>query len=326
MKFKIICVLFTVITISALWHYSPQRQYQTRPSVEVIMPKIEDVHDTVVTRGSVEEEKKTSVRLDKTATVDKLYVSVGDYVGEGSILMDVSEKENELSDIATLKNFLPKIEDISDITKFYAPKKVEEPTTLTPEVAAPISGVVTDIAVNEGETALGLLPIITISDFNQFCIRTSVSELYVKDIRLGQRAELTGEAFGNKKYIATVKEISPTASKKTSLTGSSETTVDVLLSVVSKDTDLRPGYSVTARIFTDTHNDAITVPYTCIFQEGSREYVYVVDAGKISKKAIRTGFELDDRVEVCSGIEEHDLIVKDPDNSLKESMAVKVVK
>ena len=118
---------------------------------------------------------------------------------------------------------------------------------------------------------------------------------------------------------------SPIANKKTSLTGSSETTVDVVLSVKSKNTELRPGYTVNAKIFTDTHTDALTLPYSCIFQEGDKEYVYVIKDGILAKTAIRTGFELENKVEILKGIKESDMIVDNPSTTLHDGDIVEVV-
>ena len=157
------------------------------------------------------------------------------------------------------------------------------------------------------------------------CIsRATGSPWPYEDIEVGQRAELTGEAFSNHKYVATVTEISPIAKQKNSLVDSGERTVDVLLSIKTENTVLRPGYSVNAKIFTDSHNNATVLPYSCIFQVNDKEFVFVESGGIIYKRAIRTGFELDDVVEICSGVDAGERVVLNPSEDLKHEMSVKV--
>ena len=323
MKIKTISISITLIILAIMWHFSPMQTEKSKPSVTTIFVKTEDIYDTVVARGSIEERTKKTIRLDQNSVVEQIYVSVGDFVNSGAVLLDVSEKDFALSDYNNITNYFPRIDDISDIKDFYIPQAVDPTTSLTPQIKAPISGIITNITVKEGDIALGQLPIITISDFNDLCIKASVSELYVKNIKVGQRAEVSSDAFPGKKYVAQVSKISPFAQKNVNLTGTSETTVEITLDLISKNADLRPGYSVNVKVFTQCHNDAITVPYTCVFQEEDREYVYTVNNGKLSKKAIRTGFELDDRVEVVSGIEEKDMIVVNPSDELANEMLVK---
>jgi len=324
MKLKIISIVLTVTVITIMWNFSPKQQYLSRPEVDTVCARVEDVYDTVVTRGHIKETNKRSIRLDKTAKIENVYVAVGDYVDEGTILIDVSENEGDLTDIAQVSRFLPEINDISDITDFYIPKKMDNLIELTPQIKSPISGVVTNLEIKAGEVALGQLPIITISNFDDLCIVASVSELNIKDIAVGQKAEITGEAFSGRKYIAYITEISPTATQKTTLTGVSETSIDVTMAFASKPIELRPGYSVNARIFTKSHKDATTIPYTCIFQENDKEYVYKLSGDTIEKKAIKTGFELEDRVEVRSGIEKNDLIVNNPSDKLSDNMSIRI--
>lgn len=325
MKFKILAFsLLTVLIITFMWHYSPKREYILRPYVETIIPKSETIYDSVVSYGRVKETVKESIRLDRSAIIDTVYVSVGDFVKEGSVLFDIDDKEVELSDVTSGVNFFSEFDDISDVANFYVPKSFNKTTLTTPQIKAPISGVITNVSVKAGDVALGYVPVITISDFDSLCVETSVTELYIKEIEIGQKAEVTGEAFGGKKYIGYVSEISPIATKEVNLTGNGETTVSVTISGFSNNKLMRPGCTVTTKILTDVHEKALTVPYTSVFQEDRKEYVYVVKGDRIVKTAIRTGFELDDRVEITSGIAKSDIIIKNASEKLYDNMLIKV--
>ncbi|MBR5479807.1 MAG: efflux RND transporter periplasmic adaptor subunit [Clostridia bacterium] len=320
MKSKTLCLIATLLIICVMWYCAPSKSSNSK-IYDTIYPTKENLYDIVVAHGYVEETNKRVVRLEQSGKIEKMYVSIGDFVNEGSILFDVSETDEHLSDVVNSLSNLPKIDSLSDIEKFYKYKKLDAPIPLTPQITAPIAGVVTDISANEGDIAFGQLPIVTISDFNNLCIKASVPELYIKDIRIGQSAEITGDAFAGKKYIGHVINVSPIAEKKINFTGSTETTIEVTLALSSENYDLRPGYNVNARIYTTAHKNALTIPYTAIFQEKDKEYVYTVTEGKAVKKAIRTGVELEDRVEVLGGVRERDIIIKNIDEKFIETMA-----
>lgn len=321
MKSKTLCLFSTLLIICIMWYYTSAKNGNNITTYDTTYPKKENVYDIVVAHGYIEETNKKTVRLEKNGKIEKMYVSVGDFVNEGSILFDVSETNEAFSDMFQTMNYLPEINSLTDIESFYKPTKPDEPLPLTPHITAPISGVVTNITVNENDVAIGQLPIITISDFNSLCIKASVPELYIKDVKVGQYAEITGEAFEDKRYFGRIINVSPVAEKKISLTGNSETTVDVTIALSSKDYDLRPGYNVNARIYTTAHKNALTVPYTAIYQENEKEYVCTVSEGKTIKRAIRTGVELEDRVEVVGGLKEGDIIIENIDENIIDIIA-----
>ena len=324
MKTKIFCVLFTIIIISILWIKSPLRADRNIPLVDVTVPQKSDIYDSVIASGNIKEGKIKTIRLSHTAKIGEVMVSVGDRVKAGDIILEATQTEAAVDNIQSVMNLLPDPSSIESIEDFYIPQDVIKITEETQNILSPIDGVVTKVDVKKDDVALGQFPIITVSDFDELFVQASVSELYIKNIAVGQNAQITGEAFGGKTYLATVSEISPVAKQKFSLTGSGETTVDVLLKINSKNTSLRPGYTVNVKIVTDRHKNALTLPYSCVIQEGNREFVYVVKNNAAYKKAVRCGFELEDKIEICSGITSKDKVILNPTKEIFHKTAVKI--
>lgn len=342
MKRGITCIVLTIAIIGVMWLRSPLYQYQNRPTVRTVIAETKNIYDSVLARGSVEDGLSRKIRLDSAAQIDAVHVNIGDYVTAGETLFDVSPAKQSFPGAESVLSLIPELsagndealavlseissyEDYGDIlSQLYTPPSTQAAAEFTPEVSAPISGVITELSVKEGDIASSQNVLATVSDFSALQIRVSVPELYIGKIRVGQSAEITGEAFSGKKYLGKVAKISPTAKQKNSLTGNGETTVDVLLSVDTKENLLRPGYSVSAKIYTDSRKDAVVVPYACVWQdEGEKEFVYVEDGGVIYKRAIRTGFELDDEVEIQSGVKRGEHVVLDPPESLTHGMQVR---
>lgn len=343
MKRGITCIVLTAAIIGVMWLRSPLRSYQLRPTVSTITAETKNIYDSVLARGSVEDAVSSQIRLDQSARIDAVHISLGDQVTAGETLFDVSQAKQGFSGAESVLSLVPELSagntealaalsEISDIgdygdlfTQFYAPKAADAAVELTPEISAPISGVVTELAVQEGDIAAGQSVLATVSDFSALQVRVSVPELYISKIRVGQTAEITGEGFAGKTLLGKVSKISPTAKQKSNLTGSGETTVDVFLTVDTNTNVLRPGYSVSAKIYTDSRQDAVVVPYGCVLQdEGEKEFVYVENGGKIYRKAVLTGFELDDEVEIRSGVDRGEHVVFNPGENLTHGMTVRI--
>lgn len=322
MKLKILLIVLTFTVITFMWFNSPMYKYENRPTVTVITPKTSDIYNSIVVRGNIEEGEKRSIRLDKTAKIEKINVKIGDEVKEGDVLF-TTKQTDDIGDVQSVMNLLPEIREISDIESYYIPRYFTATTELKPKITAPINGVVTELQVKEGDMAIGQIPIVVISDFNNLLVLASVSEMYIKDVKVGQEAEISGDAFSGKKYKAKVLSISPVAKKKTTLTGTGETTIDVLLEITSKSTVLKPGYTVDAKILTEIHKNALSVPYSCIIQEGNTEYVFLIKDGKASKTEVKTGFGTESVVEIVKGIEKDDIVVLNPTDELEDKTEVK---
>ena len=74
-------------------------------------------------------------------------------------------------------------------------------------------------------------------------------------------------------------------------------------------------YSAQAKVAVGRKNDALVIPYTCISQdETQHEYVMAVEEGRAVKKYNTVGYEMENSVEVLSGVEEDTLLISDPES------------
>ena len=95
----------------------------------------------------------------------------------------------------------------------------------------------------------------------------------------------------------------PYATQVQSLTSAPETRVEVLLSVTNADERLKPGYTANVKIYTDHKDEALLVPYEAVWQdEDNRENVYVIENGRAVQHMVRTGYELENLLEVTEGL------------------------
>lgn len=172
------------------------------------------------------------------------------------------------------------------------------------EITAPISGVVSEMDLNEGSGGA-----LVISDTDNLQVRLSVPESQIPAIQVGQPVSINGVGFQDSTYHGVVESIANIAKQQVSTTGE-ETVVEVLVRVEDADSKMKSGFSAKCEITTATDSDLLLVPYESVYAEDNgQEYVFLNKEGKASKCYITTGREFEEGFEVLSGIQEGDEVI-----------------
>ena len=147
---------------------------------------------------------------------------------------------------------------------------------------------------------------------NSWFVTVSVGESDINKVEAGQSASLSGAAFDDGIYTATVRDIADVAVRRQG-EYALETVVEVTLRIDNPDDKLRPGYSARAEIKTAPARTVFILPYSVILQDNAGEYVYLLSGNKAVRQDILTGIELSDGAEVILGLSEDDQIIANPD-------------
>ena len=210
-------------------------------------------------------------------------------------------------------------------------------------LTAPITGRVVRLAVEEGEVAVpgtfsretGLL--MTIADLSVILAKVQVDETDI--VRLTQRdsTEITIDAYPDTTFTGRVTKVSHSAKLTPTQTasGSNDRAVDfdVEITLQAPPADIRPDLSCTARIVTDTRNNALSIPIIALtvrdhekvpnesdsappvdtlrakFKKKEAEGVFVVRNGVATFRPVKTGVAGDEHFEVIEGLREGETIV-----------------
>jgi HlyD family secretion protein len=135
-------------------------------------------------------------------------------------------------------------------------------------IYAPMSGRVTRLNVENGETAImGTLnkdaaTLLTIADMSVLETKVKVDETDVARIALGDSAVIQIDAFPDTTFIGRVTQISNSAVLATGATQAADQAVDyeVTIQLVNIPPETRPDFSATAKIITDTRKQALSIP------------------------------------------------------------------
>ncbi len=135
-------------------------------------------------------------------------------------------------------------------------------------ISSPMDGLVTRRNIEEGETAVvGTMNnagtvLLTIADMSVLEAEVEVDETDIPNVQLGQLATVTIDAVPDREFKGRVTEIgnSPTQTS-TQTTGQRQaTTFTVVITIEDKVPDVRPGFTCTAEITTDTRKNVVAVP------------------------------------------------------------------
>ena len=198
-------------------------------------------------------------------------------------------------------------------------------------VRAPFDGTIATKNTEVGEVissvtlgqVSGTLPagaICTIVDLNTLEVVADVNEGSIGQLSEGQPAEVTVDAFPNRKWRGVLRQIIPTADRAKAI-------VQVKVKIMNPDARLLPEMSATASFLQTERSDSelrepprIWLPSSAL----SDGRVAVVDANRhIAWRRVSTGLVREERVEITSGVRAGDRVVIENPDRLKEGALVR---
>lgn len=220
-------------------------------------------------------------------------------------------------------------------------------------IFAPMSGRVTRLNVQEGETAImGTLnkdaaTLLTISDMTTLETKVKVDETDVSRISIGDSTVIQIDAFPDTTFIGKVSEISNSSIKGAAAsTNPADQAIDyeVTILLLNAPPTTRPDFSATAKIITDTRKNVLSIPIialtvredslekrdsgavtlaktTSAKQVGKRDVEGVFLVGKDNKvtfQPVKVGIAGEKYFEVISGLKEKDKIVGGTYQAIRE--------
>ena len=213
--------------------------------------------------------------LSGSVTVKKLLVSAGDYVNVGTAIFSMDAED--ASDI--LKTYKNKVDDAK--SSLENAQSTLDTTTDNYEnytITAPISGTVMTKNVNAGENVQNgnsTTTLAVIYDLSEVTFEMNIDELDISNVKVGQKVEVTADAFEDQTFEGTVTKVSMEG------TAASGVTYYPVTVTMTEYDGLLPGMNVTGVIILDEAEDALAIPVDAL-QRGNK--VYVKDS-TTSKKA-----------------------------------------
>jgi membrane fusion protein (multidrug efflux system) len=183
---------------------------------------------------------------------------------------------------------------------------------------APLSGVIGLRTVSVGAYVTPGQSIVELADIDPVKAEFRVPELALPALRRGQPIRVTVDALPGKTFEGEIDAIDP-------IVDVAGRAVRLRARIANPRRELSPGLFARVQIVLERRENALLVPESAVFAEGTRRFVYKVVAGR----AVRTGVQLGQRrpgqVEVRKGLSRGDVVVTAGQQQINDGATVDVM-
>ena len=202
-------------------------------------------------------------------------------------------------------------------------------------ILAPFTGTVVKKMAEVGESVAPIPPgvnlstssgaVVALADLDTLEVEADVTESNVARLGPDQPAEVTVEAFPDRRYRGVLRQIIPTADR-------TKATVQVKVTILEKDAQLRPEMSAKVT-FEEPRKEAaeaastapiVTVPAEAVARRDGKPIVFEIVDGRVRQRGIVAGTERQGRMVVMQGLLGTETLVARPPETLKDGDAVRV--
>ena len=365
-------VAILLLSVTGIWYWSGKSESkQDRYKIQVVGRG--DIVQSISANGTLNPVELVNVGTQVSGTVSKIYVDFNDQIEEGQVLAELDPAlfraqlqqaeanvmnaqaslklaENKMArnlalkeqgfissdglnmfeqqlDAARAQLALSKAQLARDRANFYYSV-----------IKSPISGVVVARNVEIGQTVAAVFqtPVLfqIAKDLRQMQIDTSVAEADIGQLRLGQQANFTVDAFHEREFAGTVKQVRLNPSIQQNVV-----TYNVVVTVANEDGALLPGMTANVRFAVNQKDSVLRAPNAALrykpsdadtdgapTTQPSKSVLYRLEGGKPVPVNVKTGIADGAFTEITEGgIKEGDkLVVREAANKDKSGSNFKL--
>ncbi len=183
--------------------------------------------------------------------------------------------------------------DISDaqINSILSTGRVQRTLTLF----SPVSGVVVQKNVVQGQSVTAGMPLMTVADLSTVWVEADLRESEASNVRVGASAVVDLNAFPGQPIAGRVSYMYPTLEQEAR-------TLKARIILPNPGGRIKPGMYATVRLSSPS-GTALTVPASALVETGERTFVFVeMPGGVLAPRDVRIGRRAGDYIEIISGI------------------------
>ena len=145
----------------------------------------------------------------------------------------------------------------------------------------------------------------TLPDLSSMNSKTYVNEIDISKVAVGQKAEISVDAFPGKKFTG---EVISVANMGEQMQNSNAKVFEVIIHVDGYDSILRPSMTTKNRIITEVIDSALYVPIECVYSNDSVNFVYK----KSYKQQVIPGKSNENDIIILKGLKDGDEVYLEP--------------
>jgi RND family efflux transporter MFP subunit len=315
------------------------------PLITTIVAKSEKFMHYLELQGSVETKENLVITPEMSGILTSVYVKEGDKVSKGQVLAKIDDGglSQQYASAKIQANLLKTTFDRqkrlwdqkigSEIQYLQAKSSYESAVESVDQVKqqlaksnirAPFTGVIDDVITEKGNVVIaGQTELMRIVNLSDMYIETDVPEDYLTSISNGKDVEVLLPVLG-KKINAKIRQTG-------NFINPANRTFKVEIAVPNKEKTIKPNLTARLRLNDYSNENAILIPQSIISENADGEqYIYILEKKEGVKATakqliIETGKTQGDKIEIISGLNVNDEIVKEGARSIKDGQTVKII-
>lgn len=275
--------------------------------------------------------------------IEKIFVKEGQNIAKGQLLAtlnlteinaqvsqaqeNVSKIERDLKRVNALyRDSVATLEQVQNLTTALSVAKqslqIAQYNQGYSKIYAPTNGVVVKKMMNEGELASSGSPVffVNAAGANDWVVKVGIADKDWTRLKLGDKADITLDAFPDTKFLANVTTLSQGADQASGL-------YQAELKISTQGKKMATGLFAKALIYPSIKYQYASVPVDAIIEgNGDQAFVYVVENGKAKRVSLLIAYVNNQQAFVREGLAGVSQVVTDGSAYLVEGTKVKVMK
>ena len=281
-----------------------------------------------VREGMAVKKGQVLARIDPTEVVARLAAREAD-VEAARAQLDLTEKNRNTQQSLVDKNFISRNAfdatqnayevAVARLRAAEAERALARKSQADAVLLAPINGFVAQRLAEPGERIAVDARVLTIVDLSRLELEATLPAARMSEVRIGQKLIISVEGYAGRDYSGSIERINPA-------TNAGSRSVNVYALIDNAGAMLRSGMFAQGAIQIRRANNAIAIPASAVRAEGTKRFVYVIDANTLKRVEIVLGEEDGaGRVQVLSGLDAGSVLVKINLGILREGAAVRIL-
>ena len=307
--------------------------------VEVVTVERGSAAAQVSSTASLEAVNEATVVARVSGVVEQVLVEEGQYVRSGQPLAQLDDERLALEvrraevTLQKLKTAFERSQTMFDKqlvsretyeqaqSEYEAQKVATDLATLDlayATIRAPIDGWVSYRHVKTGNMIQANAPVYELTKLDPLRAVLHVPERELAKLDVGQPATLRFDALPEQSFEGRVTLISPVVDPSTG-------TFRVTVEVRDRSRTIKPGMFGRVEVQYDRRAETLLLPKAALVEEDDAVTVFLVQDTLALQRAVTTGYNAGDRVEILDGLDEGDRVVQSGQTALRDSARVDVI-
>ena len=205
----------------------------------------------------------------------------------------------------------------AQVASLQAQLKLAENALQNTVIRAPIAGWIAERFIQRGDKVSPDTPLFSIVDLSRLELEAQVPANEIAQVSIGQPFKTTVEGYGERAFSGHVTRIGPRAQ-------AGSRAVSIYIEVPNPHAELKAGLFAAGQLTLAHHTARALIPITALRNELGRNFVYLIDQGKIRRQTVATGIEGNGMIEVREGLEAGQNIIAVNLGPLREGAEVRM--